>query len=153
MQSWLCSCAKCICFSRGPRAKRKSTQLLFGTLSLLRYIALTPSLCNVKLMEFAYVIIPPRMACSTQTLLSALCFGLIRQVDQGPHIYIFFHRSYLPSIVSAVVATHCSVHGPHGRCRRWTKGHMQIFFSRRCPLLNWKLPLVHKILYTNGTWA
>ncbi|WIA20938.1 hypothetical protein OEZ85_005279 [Tetradesmus obliquus] len=36
---------------------------------------------------------------------------------------------------------------------RWTKGHMQIFFSRRCPLLNWKLPLVHKILYTNGTWA
>jgi hypothetical protein len=37
--------------------------------------------------------------------------------------------------------------------RRWTKGHMQIFFSRRCPLVNWKLLLVHKILYTNGTWA
>eukprot|EP00879_Flechtneria_rotunda_P004438 GHRR01004689.1.p1 GENE.GHRR01004689.1~~GHRR01004689.1.p1 ORF type:complete len:1077 (+),score=332.23 GHRR01004689.1:2028-5258(+) len=36
---------------------------------------------------------------------------------------------------------------------RWTKGHMQIFFSRRCPLTNWKLPLIHKILYTNGTWA
>jgi hypothetical protein len=30
---------------------------------------------------------------------------------------------------------------------------MQIFFSRRCPLINWKLPLLHKILYTNGTWA
>ncbi|KAF8062642.1 VHA-F [Scenedesmus sp. PABB004] len=36
---------------------------------------------------------------------------------------------------------------------RWTKGHMQIFFSRRSPLLNGRLPLVHKMLYTNGTWA
>lgn len=36
---------------------------------------------------------------------------------------------------------------------RWTKGHMQIFFSRRCPLFNWKLPFIHKLLYTNGTWA
>lgn len=36
---------------------------------------------------------------------------------------------------------------------RWTKGHMQIFFSRRCPLFNWKLPLLHKLLYCNGTWA
>jgi cellulose synthase/poly-beta-1,6-N-acetylglucosamine synthase-like glycosyltransferase len=36
---------------------------------------------------------------------------------------------------------------------RWTKGHMQIFFSRRCPLFNWNLPFIHKLLYTNGTWA
>jgi hypothetical protein len=27
---------------------------------------------------------------------------------------------------------------------RWTKGHMQVFFSRRCPLLNGRLPLVHR---------
>ena len=33
---------------------------------------------------------------------------------------------------------------------RWTKGHMQVFFSRRCPLFNPKLNLMHKILYTNG---
>jgi len=36
---------------------------------------------------------------------------------------------------------------------RWTKGHMQIFFSKRCPLFNWNLPFIHKLLYTNGTWA
>lgn len=30
---------------------------------------------------------------------------------------------------------------------------MQIFFSKRCPLFQGKLPLIHKILYTNGTWA
>lgn len=30
---------------------------------------------------------------------------------------------------------------------------MQIFFSKRCPLFHRKLKLVHKILYTNGTWA
>eukprot|EP00879_Flechtneria_rotunda_P011197 GHRR01011695.1.p1 GENE.GHRR01011695.1~~GHRR01011695.1.p1 ORF type:complete len:695 (+),score=198.24 GHRR01011695.1:342-2426(+) len=36
---------------------------------------------------------------------------------------------------------------------RWTKGHMQIFFSGRNPLLRWKLPFVHKLLYSNGTWS
>eukprot|EP00878_Enallax_costatus_P044617 GHUV01053306.1.p2 GENE.GHUV01053306.1~~GHUV01053306.1.p2 ORF type:complete len:203 (+),score=54.94 GHUV01053306.1:406-1014(+) len=30
---------------------------------------------------------------------------------------------------------------------------MQVFFSRKCPLFNARLPLIHKILYTNGTWA
>jgi hypothetical protein len=29
----------------------------------------------------------------------------------------------------------------------------QIFFSRRCPLFNGRLPLIHKWLYTNGTWC
>uniref|UniRef100_A0A383V9F4 Glycosyltransferase 2-like domain-containing protein n=1 Tax=Tetradesmus obliquus TaxID=3088 RepID=A0A383V9F4_TETOB len=36
---------------------------------------------------------------------------------------------------------------------RWTKGHMQVFFSSRNPLLRWKLPLLHKLLYNNGTWS
>ncbi|KAI8463876.1 MAG: nucleotide-diphospho-sugar transferase [Monoraphidium minutum] len=36
---------------------------------------------------------------------------------------------------------------------RWTKGHMQVFFSGRNPLVRWKLPLLHKWLYTNGTWS
>lgn len=30
---------------------------------------------------------------------------------------------------------------------------MQVFFSGRSPLLRWKLPLLHKLLYTNGTWS
>jgi hypothetical protein len=34
-----------------------------------------------------------------------------------------------------------------------TAEQTQIFFSRRCPLLNWRLPLLHKILYTNGACA
>jgi hypothetical protein len=29
----------------------------------------------------------------------------------------------------------------------------QVFFSRRCPLLQWRLGLLHKILYTNGEAA
>jgi hypothetical protein len=29
--------------------------------------------------------------------------------------------------------------------------HTQIFFSRRCPLIQGRLPLLHKLLYTNGT--
>jgi hypothetical protein len=27
---------------------------------------------------------------------------------------------------------------------------MQVFFSKRCPLVQWDLPLLQKILYTNG---
>lgn len=33
---------------------------------------------------------------------------------------------------------------------RWAKGHMQVFFSRRCPLIQSRLSLLHKLLYTNG---
>lgn len=33
---------------------------------------------------------------------------------------------------------------------RWCKGHMQVFFSSRCPLFQRRLGLVHKLLYTNG---
>jgi hypothetical protein len=29
----------------------------------------------------------------------------------------------------------------------------QVFFSGRNPLLRWKLPLLHKLLYNNGTWS
>ena len=29
----------------------------------------------------------------------------------------------------------------------------KIFFSRRCPLIQGRLPLLHKLLYTNGTYA
>ena len=29
----------------------------------------------------------------------------------------------------------------------------QIFFSRRCPLIQGRLPLLHKLLYTNGAYA
>ena len=29
----------------------------------------------------------------------------------------------------------------------------QIFFSKRCPLLNGRLSPLHKWLYTNGTWS
>ncbi|GBF89253.1 six-hairpin glycosidase [Raphidocelis subcapitata] len=36
---------------------------------------------------------------------------------------------------------------------RWTKGHMQVFFSLKNPLLRWRLPFVSKLLYTNGTWS
>jgi cellulose synthase/poly-beta-1,6-N-acetylglucosamine synthase-like glycosyltransferase len=38
---------------------------------------------------------------------------------------------------------------------RWTKGHMQIFFSlEHCPLMPFNgLNLAMKLLYTNGTWA
>ncbi len=38
---------------------------------------------------------------------------------------------------------------------RWTKGHMQIFFSfRHCPLMPFNgLNPAMKWLYTNGTWA
>ncbi len=36
---------------------------------------------------------------------------------------------------------------------RWTKGHMQVFFSLKNPLLRWKLPLHLKWLYNNGTWS
>jgi cellulose synthase/poly-beta-1,6-N-acetylglucosamine synthase-like glycosyltransferase len=35
---------------------------------------------------------------------------------------------------------------------RWTKGHMQVFFSSKNPLLRWKLPFHLKLLYNNGTW-
>jgi hypothetical protein len=31
--------------------------------------------------------------------------------------------------------------------------HAQVFFSSRNPLLRWKLPLLHKLLYNNGTWS
>jgi hypothetical protein len=27
---------------------------------------------------------------------------------------------------------------------------LQVFFSKRCPLFQWDLPLLQKILYTNG---
>lgn len=30
---------------------------------------------------------------------------------------------------------------------------MQVFFSGKNPLLRWKLPLLHKLLYNNGTWS
>lgn len=30
---------------------------------------------------------------------------------------------------------------------------LQVFFSSRSPLFRWKLPLLHKLLYTNGTWS
>jgi hypothetical protein len=36
---------------------------------------------------------------------------------------------------------------------RWTKGHMEVFFSSKCPIINWKLSLANKWLYINGTWA
>lgn len=29
----------------------------------------------------------------------------------------------------------------------------QVFFSSRNPLLRWKLPFLHKLLYNNGTWS
>jgi hypothetical protein len=29
---------------------------------------------------------------------------------------------------------------------------LQVFFSIRNPLLRWKLPFIHKLLYNNGTW-
>lgn len=29
----------------------------------------------------------------------------------------------------------------------------QVFFSKRCPLFQRRLSLLHKLLYTNGTWA
>jgi hypothetical protein len=28
-----------------------------------------------------------------------------------------------------------------------------VFFSKRCPLFQRRLSLLHKLLYTNGTWA
>lgn len=31
--------------------------------------------------------------------------------------------------------------------------HVQVFYSRRCPLLRGALPLLHKLLYTNGTYS
>jgi hypothetical protein len=38
--------------------------------------------------------------------------------------------------------------------KKQQQGHMQIFFSwSKCPLLQSRLPLVHKALYTNGTYA
>lgn len=30
---------------------------------------------------------------------------------------------------------------------------MQVFFSKHCPLIQWDLPLLQKVLYTNGTWS
>lgn len=30
---------------------------------------------------------------------------------------------------------------------------MQVFFSKHCPLIQWDLPLLQKVLYTNGTFA
>lgn len=30
---------------------------------------------------------------------------------------------------------------------------LQVFFSGKNPLLRWKLPLLHKLLYNNGTWS
>ena len=35
---------------------------------------------------------------------------------------------------------------------RWTKGHWQVFLSRRCPLLHRKLPLMQKMWYSYGEW-
>jgi cellulose synthase/poly-beta-1,6-N-acetylglucosamine synthase-like glycosyltransferase len=33
---------------------------------------------------------------------------------------------------------------------RWCKGHMQVFFSSRCPLFHRKLSPLYWVLYTNG---
>jgi cellulose synthase/poly-beta-1,6-N-acetylglucosamine synthase-like glycosyltransferase len=35
---------------------------------------------------------------------------------------------------------------------RWCKGHMQVFFSSRCPLFHRKLSPLYWVLYTNGEW-
>lgn len=33
---------------------------------------------------------------------------------------------------------------------RWTKGHWQVFLSKKCPLLHRKLPLMQKMWYSYG---
>lgn len=40
-----------------------------------------------------------------------------------------------------------------GHCTTLPCCCMQVFFSSRNPLLRWKLPLLHKLLYNNGTWS
>eukprot|EP00878_Enallax_costatus_P040689 GHUV01047038.1.p1 GENE.GHUV01047038.1~~GHUV01047038.1.p1 ORF type:complete len:153 (+),score=48.20 GHUV01047038.1:564-1022(+) len=63
-----------------------------------------------------------------------------------------FNGRYLPEYLAIGEAPE-EVRAVTRQRSRWTKGHMQVFFSRKCPLFNARLPLIHKILYTNGTWA
>ncbi|KAJ9528163.1 hypothetical protein QJQ45_005789 [Haematococcus lacustris] len=36
---------------------------------------------------------------------------------------------------------------------RWTKGHFQVFFSAKCPLLNFELPFFQRLWYSYAAWA
>ncbi|KAL6758967.1 hypothetical protein V8C86DRAFT_3133901, partial [Haematococcus lacustris] len=36
---------------------------------------------------------------------------------------------------------------------RWTKGHFQVFFSNKCPLLNFELPFFQRLWYSYAAWA
>ncbi|KAJ9523924.1 hypothetical protein QJQ45_022417 [Haematococcus lacustris] len=36
---------------------------------------------------------------------------------------------------------------------RWTKGHFQVFFSGKCPLLNFELPFFQRLWYSYAAWA
>jgi hypothetical protein len=51
--------------------------------------------------------------------------------------------------VAARFNAHPSLHAHHARA---APARRQVFFSMRSPLFRWKLPLLHKWLYVNGTW-
>lgn len=36
---------------------------------------------------------------------------------------------------------------------RWTKGHYQVFFSRRNSLINWDLPFFQRLWYAYAAWS
>jgi hypothetical protein len=61
-------------------------------------------------------------------------------------------KSRRPAPFAAAPRNPTPGHPPREKKKK--QGHMQIFFSwDKCPLLQWRLPLVHKLLYTNGTYA
>ncbi len=63
-----------------------------------------------------------------------------------------YHASYLMLYLAEGEAPE-EIRNVFRQRSRWTKGHYQVFFSMRSPLLNMRLPFFQRLWYSYAAWA